>query len=165
MRLLRSAPVAGAVVLLGLLFAGPAAAQPDHFHLDLALAGCGEVKATAYELPKSARLDIRIQNAANGATLKRATVTTGKDGSLTLDAKVPLTGVRTVRATVARAGAAKPFAFSELTIPGECPLPFTGPTQAPAMGGLGLCLIAVGAMLVGVSASRGRRRAGRLAGR
>ena len=163
MRLLRSAPIAGSMVLLGLLFAGPAAAQPDHFHLDLALAGCGQLKATAYELPKSTRLDIRIQNAANGATLRRATVTTGKDGSLTLDAKVPLTGVRTVRATVARAGAAKPFAFSELSISGECPLPFTGPARAPAATALGLCLLVAGAVLLRASAYRGRHRAGRTA--
>jgi hypothetical protein len=57
---------------------------------------------------------------------------------------------------VARAGAAKPFAFSELTISGECPLPFTGPGRAPTLAGLALALLAAGALLVGVTAYRGR---------
>jgi hypothetical protein len=58
--------------------------------------------------------------------------------------------------TVSRAGAAKPFAFSELTVPGNCPLPFTGPARAPALAGLALGLLAAGGLLVRVSAYRGR---------
>ena len=165
MRWLRFPPVLGAVVLVGLTLAVPSwAAQPDHLHLDLALVGCGDVKVSGFELPASTSLDVRFQNAASGATLKRATATTGKDGSLSLDAKLPLTGVRTVRATVARTGAAKPFVFSELSISGECPLPFTGPARAPATAALGLSLLAAGTLLVGVSVYRGRHRAGRLPG-
>jgi hypothetical protein len=160
MRWLRFAPVAGAVLLLGLLGAGPAAAQPDHLHLDLALVGCGTVKASGYKLPAGARLDLRVVNAANGAVLHTATPTTAKDGSLTLTVKVSLTGVRTLRVTVARPGAAKPFAFSELSIPGECPLPFTGPARAPALTAFGLGLLGAGAMLVAASGYRGRHRAG-----
>jgi hypothetical protein len=164
MRWLRFPPVLGAVVLVGLALAGPAAAQPDHLHLDLALVGCGQVKVTGFHLPASTRLDVRFQNGAGGAVLRRETATTAKDGSLTLDTKLPLTGVRTVRATVARPGTAKPFVFSELSISGECPLPFTGPARAPAIAGLGLSLLAVGAMLVGVTVYRGRHRAGHLPG-
>jgi hypothetical protein len=164
MRWLRFPPVLVAVVLVGLALAGPAAAQPDHLHLDLALVGCGQVKVTGFELPKHTRLDVRFQNAAGGATLARETVTTKADGSLSLDAKLALTGVRTLRATVARPGAAKPFVFSELSISGECPLPFTGPARAPLTAGLGLSLVAVGAILVGVSLYRGRDTAGRVVG-
>jgi hypothetical protein len=164
MRWLRLPPLLGAVVLAGLALAGPAAAQPDHLHLDLALVACGEVKVSGFELPKSTRLDVRFLNAAGGATLKRETVTSGKDGSLGLDAKLPLAGVRTVRVAVSRPGAARPFVFSELSIPGECPLPFTGPARAPATATLGLSLLAVGAILVGVSVYRGRHRAGHLPG-
>src|SRR4029450_4543381 len=137
MRWLRVSPVAGAVLLLGLL-AGPAAAQPDHLHADLALVSCGTLQATGFELPAATKLDIRFLNAANddtppnAATLPQASVTTDADGAMTLRAKVPLTGVKTVRMTVSRPGAAKPFVFSELTIPGECPLPFTGPARLPA---------------------------------
>ena len=92
MRWLRVSPVAGAVLLLGLL-ASPAAAQPDHLHADLALVSCGTLQATGFELPAGTKLDIRFQNAANDATLHQASVTTDADGAMTLRAKVPLTGV------------------------------------------------------------------------
>ena len=161
MRWLRFSPVAGAVLLLGLLGAGPAAAQPDHLHADLSLVSCGTLQATGFELPKSTRLDLRFENAANGALLHQAAVTTDAEGSLALKAKVPLTGVRSVRMEVAQPGAAKPFAFSELTIAGPCPLPFTGPARAPALTGLALCLLVAGSVLVRMSAYRGRHRAAR----
>jgi hypothetical protein len=153
MRWLRFPPVAVAALLLGLVCAGPAVAQPDHLHLDLSLVGCGQLKANAYELPKGAKLDLRFLNAANDRVLHQATPTTGKDGSLELTAKVDLTGVRTVRLTASRPGE-KPFAFSEMSIPGECPLPFTGPTRWPTLAGTALVLIAAGLALVRVSASR-----------
>ena len=158
MRWLRVPPVVGAVLLLGLLGAGPAIAQPDHLHLDLSLVACGTVQATGWEMPKSAKLDVRIQNGANDATLHKATVTTGADGALALKAKVDLVGVRTVRMSVAEADD-KPFAFSEMTIPGECPLPFTGPARAPTLTGLAAGLILAGTALVAVTAYRGRHRA------
>jgi hypothetical protein len=156
-RWLRFAPLAGAVLLLGLLGAGPAAAQqgPDHLHVDLDLVGCGTLQASAYKLPPSSKLDLSFVNASSGVTLHNETLTSGADGTLTLTAKVPLTGVNTVRLTVAKSGA-KPFAFSELTIPGECPLPFTGPARAPTLAGLALVLIVAGGVLVSVSAYRGR---------
>jgi hypothetical protein len=158
MRWLRVPPVAGAMLLLGLLCAGPAAAQPDHLHLDLALVGCGTVQATGWEMPKSTKLDVSIVNAANDATLHKATITTKADGALALKTKVDLAGVRTLRMSVAQAGA-KPFAFSEMTIAGECPLPFTGPARAPALTGLALGLLLAGTALVTMSAYRGRHRA------
>jgi hypothetical protein len=154
MRWLRFPPVAVAALLLGLVCAGPAVAQPDHLHLDLSLVGCGQLKANAYELPASAKLDLRFLNAANDRVLHQATPTTAKDGSLELTAKVDLTGVRTVRLTVSRPGE-KPFAFSEMSIPGECPLPFTGPTRWPTLAGTALVLIAAGLALVRISTSRG----------
>ena len=156
-RWLRFAPLAGAVLLLGLLGAGPAAAQqgPDHLHVDLDLVGCGTLQASAYKLPPSSKLDLSFVNASSGVTLHNETLTSGADGTLILKAKVPLTGVNTVRLTVAKSGA-KPFAFSELTIPGECPLPFTGPARAPTLAGLALVLIVAGGVLVSVSAYRGR---------
>ena len=156
-RWLRFAPLAGAVLLLGLLGAGPAAAQqgPDHLHVDLDLVGCGTLQASAYKLPPSSKLDLSFVNASSGVTLHNETLTSGADGTLTLKAKVPLTGVNTVRLTVAKSGA-KPFAFSELTIPGECPLPFTGPARTPTLAGLALVLIVAGGVLVSVSAYRGR---------
>jgi hypothetical protein len=156
MRWLRFPPVAVAALLLGLVCAGPAAAQPDHLHLDLSLVGCGQVKANAYELPASAKLDLRFLNAANDRVLHQASPTTAKDGSLELTAKVDLAGVRTVRLTVSRPGD-KPFAFSEMSIPGECPLPFTGPTRWPTLAGTALVLIAAGLALVWVSAHRAHR--------
>ena len=156
MRRLRLPSVAGVVLLLGLLGAVPAAAQPDHLHVDLSLVGCGTLQATGFKLPESSRLDLRFQNAATGATLQRSTVRTDADGSLALNAKVPLTGVRTVRLTVSRPGAAKPFAFSEMTIAGVCPLPFTGPARTPALAGLALGLLAAGGLLVAVTVYRGR---------
>jgi hypothetical protein len=156
MRWLRFPPVAVAALLLGLAWAGPAAAQPDHLHLDLSLVGCGELKANAYELPKSAKLDLQFLNAANDRVLHQATPTTAKDGSLELTAKVDLTGVRTVRLTASRPGEDKPFAFSELSIPGECPLPFTGPTRWPTRAGTALVLIAAGLALMRLSAYRGQ---------
>jgi hypothetical protein len=165
MRWLRLPPLLGALALAALALAGPAAAQPDHLHLDLALVGCGEVKVSGFQLPKSTRLNVRFQNAASGATLVREAATTGKDGSLSLEVKLPLDGVRTLRATVARPGAAKPFVFSELSLSGACPLPFTGPAGAPATAALGLSLLAAGAILVGVSLHRGRHLAGRGGGR
>ena len=161
MRWLRVSPVAGAVLLLGLL-ASPAAAQPDHLHADLALVSCGTLQATGFELPAGTRLDVRFENAANDATLHQASVTTSADGAMTLRAKVPLTGVKSVRMTLSRPGAAKPFAFSELTIAGECPLPFTGPARLPALAGLAMALLLAGATLVrasGYRPSRGARTA------
>jgi hypothetical protein len=164
MRRLRFPLVASAALLLGLVGAGPAAAQPDHLHLDLTLVACGTVQATGFHLPESATLDVRVQDAGSGRTLKRATATTDKDGSLVLKtAGLPLQGVRDVRVSLSQPGAAKPFAFSELTISGECPLPFTGPARVPAMTALGLCLLAAGAVLVRAAAYRGRHRAGRTA--
>jgi hypothetical protein len=155
MRWFRVSSVAGAVLLLGLVGAGPAAAQPDHLHVDLTLAGCGTLQATGFELPATTRLDLRFENAANDRVLHQVGVTTDADGSLALNAKVPLTGVRTVRMTVARPGAAKPFAFSELTIPGPCPLPFTGPARWPTLAGVALALILAGLVLVRVAARPG----------
>ena len=157
-RWLRSGPVAAAVVLAGLLGAGPAAAQqgPDHLHVDLSLVGCGALQATGFKLPASSRLELRFENASTGATLHRSTVTSHADGSVALNAKVPLTGVHTVRMTVSRPGAGRPFAFSELTIPGVCPLPFTGPARAPALAGLALGLLVGGALLVRLTVYRGR---------
>jgi hypothetical protein len=164
MRRLRFPLVASAALALGLLGAGPAAAQPDHLHLDLTLVACGTVQATGFHLPESASLDMRIQDADTGRTLKRATATTDKDGTLVLKtAGLPLEGVRDVRMSLSRPGAARPFAFSELSISGECPLPFTGPARAPAMTVLGLCLLVAGAALLRASAYRGRHRAGRTA--
>jgi hypothetical protein len=148
-------------MLLGLL-AGPAAAQqgPDHLHVDLSLVSCGTLKASGAHLPRSTRLDLGFVNAANGVVLRRATVPTGADGSLALDAVLPLEGVRTVRMTVSRSGASRPFAFSELGIPGACPLPFTGPARAPATATSALALLLGGALLVSATAYRGRHRAG-----
>ena len=156
-RWLRFGPLAGAVLLLGLLGAGPATAQqgPDHLHVDLSLVGCGTLQASAFKLPPSTKLDLRFQDASSGATLHKEALTSAADGTLTLKAKVPLTGVNTVRLSVAEPGA-KPFAFSELTIAGECPLPFTGPARAPTLAGLALVLIVAGGVLVSVSAYRGR---------
>lgn len=153
MRWLRFPPVAVAALLLGLVSAGPAVAQPDHLHLDLSLVACGQLKANAFELPKATKLDLHFLNAANDRVLHQATPTTANDGSLELTAKVDLTGVRTVRLTVSRPGD-RPLAFSEMTIPGECPLPFTGPTRWPTLAGIALVLIAAGLALVRVSAHR-----------
>ena len=130
MRWLRFPPVAVAALLLGLVCAGPAVAQPDHLHLDPSLAPAASWKANGYELPESAKLDLRFLNAANDKVLHQATPTTGKDGSLELTAKVDLTAVRTVRLTVSRPGE-KPFAFSEMSIPGECPSPSLAPPAGP----------------------------------
>jgi hypothetical protein len=164
MRWLRFPPATGAALLLiGWLCVSPAAAQqgPDHLHVDLAQAGCGALQATGFKLPASTRLSLRFLDASTGRTLRQATATTGADGTLSLSRQVPLTGVSAVRMTVARPGADKPFAFSELTIPGPCPLPFTGPARWPTLAGLALCLILAGAVLVRVSADRGRRLGGR----
>ena len=153
MRWFRVSPVAGAALLLGLLCACPAAAQqgPDHLHVDLALVGCGTLEASGYQLPAGTRLDVRFVNPSTGDILRAASATTSADGALALTAKVPLDGTK----------ADRPFAFSELTIPGTCPLPFTGPARWPALAGTALCLILLGSMLVGVTAYRGRHRAGR----
>jgi hypothetical protein len=120
---------------------------------------CDTLQATAFELPPETRIDVRFVNAANGATLHQASPTTDADGGLVLKAKVQLTGVDTVRMTVARAGAGKAFAFSELTIPGECPLPFTEPSRWPALTTLALGLLAAGSVLLRMSAGRRRQRA------
>ena len=161
MRRLRLLSVAGVVLLVGLVGAAPAAAQPDHLHVDLSLVGCGVLQATGFDLPASSKLDIRVENAATGAALNTAAVTTKADGSLVVKVKVPLTGVKSVRMEVARPGAAKPFAFSEMTLAGPCPLPFTGPARAPALLGLALAMLAAGSVLVRMSAYRGRHRAAR----
>jgi hypothetical protein len=161
MRRLRLPAVAGVVLLSGLLGAGPAAAQPDHLHADLSLVGCGTLQATGFELPASTRLDLRFENAATGGALHTASVTTKADGSIVAKAKMPLDGVKSVRMEIARPGAAKPFAFSEMTIAGPCPLPFTGPARAPALMALALGLLAAGSVLVRMSADRGRHRAAR----
>jgi hypothetical protein len=161
MRRLRLPSAAGVMLLLGLLVAAPAAAQPDHLHADLALVGCGTLQATGFNLPASTRLDLRFENAASGAALHTAAVTTKADGSLVVKAEVPLTGVTSVRMEIERPGAAKPFAFSEMTLAGPCPLPFTGPARAPGLLGLALAMLVAGSVLVRMSANRGRHRAPR----
>ena len=164
MRRFRVSAVAGAVLLLGLLSAGPAAAQQggrDHLHVDLALVSCGTLEASGSKLPAATKLDVRFVDAATDRTLHQVAKATDADGALEFSAKVPLGGVDTVRMTVARPGAGKPYAFSELTIPGTCPLPFTGPARAPTLAAVALFLILLGSMLVGASAYRGRHRAGR----
>jgi hypothetical protein len=166
MRWLRFPAAAGAALLLvGLVCASPAAAQkgPDHLHVDLAQAGCGTLRASGFELPANTRLSLRFLDGSTGRTLRQASARTGAEGTLTFSTQVPLTGVSTVRMTVARPGADKPFAFSELTIPGPCPLPFTGPGRWPTLAALALCLILAGSLLLGVFADRGRHLAGRSA--
>jgi hypothetical protein len=55
-RWLRLPPVAAAVLLVGLLGAGPAAAQqgPDHLHVELSQVVSGTQHASAFKLPESA---------------------------------------------------------------------------------------------------------------
>ena len=161
MRRLRLLSVAGVVLLAGLLGAAPAAAQPDHLHADLSLVACGTLQVTGFHLPPSTKLDLRFENAATGAALHTAAVTTKADGSLVVKAKLPLTGVKSVRMEIVRPGSAKPFAFSEMTLAGPCPLPFTGPARAPALLGLALAMLVAGSVLVRMSAYRGRHRAAR----
>ena len=161
MRRLRLPSVAGVMLLLGLLGAAPAAAQPDHLHADLSLVGCGTVQATGFDLPASTKLDLWFENATTGAALHTAAVTTKADGSLVVKAKVLLTGVKSVRLELARPGEAKPFVFSEMTLAGPCPLPFTGPARAPALLGLALAMLVAGSALVRMSAYRGGHRAAR----
>jgi hypothetical protein len=96
------------------------------------------MQATGFELPASSTLDLRFVNAATGASLHTETVTTKADGSIAVKVPMPLDGVRSVRMERARPGVAKPFAFSEMTIAGPCPLPFTGPARAPALLGVAL---------------------------
>ena len=113
------------------------------------LVACGTVQATGWEMPKDAKLDVRIQNAANDATLHKATVTTNGEGALALKTKVDLVGVRT-GADVGRRGRRQAVRLLEMTIPGECPLPFTGPARAPALTGLAVGLILAGTALVAI---------------
>jgi hypothetical protein len=43
-----------------------------------------------------------------------------------------------------------------MSIPGECPLPFTGPARWPTLAGAALLLLGAGLALVRMSAYRGQ---------
>jgi hypothetical protein len=130
--------------------------------LTLRNVGCNSVTVSGAGLPPSAPVTVTLTN-LQGRTLERRPLTTSPSGSLSWSARISLSGLRSVRAVVTRAGVSTPIAWAEHSVPRPCPLVNTGANHALPLAGLALSSILLGFLLL--IALSDRIRLGRYQGR
>lgn len=141
---------------LALLLTVPSAASAAELHLGVRNVDCSGVTVSGSGLPASTRVTVTVQNASNRRQLEHRTLTTSASGGFVWRARMSLSGLRTVRAVVARAGASAPIAWTDHQVPAACPLVNTGPGPALPLLGLGVASIVAGYLLVTAFSYKGR---------
>jgi hypothetical protein len=145
--------VAGALAML-LALASPASA--DEMYLGIRNVDCSGVTVSGSGLPASTHVTVTVLNAVDRRELEHQALTTSASGAFLWRARMSLSGLRTVRAVVARPGASTPIAWTDHQVPAACPLVNTGAGPAVPLMGMGLSSIVVGLLLLGAFAYRGR---------
>jgi len=145
--------VAGA---LGLLSAIPSAAAAEEMYLGIRNVDCSGVTVSGSGLPASTDVTVTLLDAASRDRLEGQALTTSASGAFLWRARVSLSGLRTVRAVVARTGASTPIAWADHQVPTACPLVNTGAGPVLPLVGTGLSSIVAGVLLWTASAYKGR---------
>jgi hypothetical protein len=125
--------------------------------LDLRNVGCTGVTVNGAGLPPSTPVTVTLTNPQR-RMLERRQLTTSPSGSFTSSMRVSLSGLRSVRAVVTRAGASTPIVWAEHSVPRACPLVDTGADHAMPLAGLALTSIMLGLLLLTAPSSRLRFR-------
>jgi hypothetical protein len=150
------------VATLAIVAVASVSAASAQTSLTLRNVGCNGVTVSGAGLPASAPLTVTLTS-LQGRTLERRPLTTSPGGSFRWSARISLSGLRSVRAVVTRAGVSTPIAWAEHSVPRPCPLVNTGADHALPLAGLALSSILLGLLLL--TALSGRIRLGRYQGR
>ena len=142
--------------VLSLLPAMLSAASADEMHLGIRNVDCSGVTVSGNGLPANTRVTVSILDPADRHELEHRAFTTSAEGAFQWRARMSLSGLRTVRAVVARTGERTPIAWTDHKVPTACPLANTGSAPVLPMMGTGLISIALGFMLVTAFSYRGR---------
>ena len=145
--------VTGALAMVWLV---PAAASADEMYLGLKSVTCSGLTVAANGLPASTRVSVALVDSVHKRQLDRRVLSTSASGAFTWKARVSLSGLRSVRAVVSRAGGTSPIAWTDHTVPTACPLVLTGTGGAVPLVALGFVSLAVGLLMVTAFAYRGR---------
>jgi hypothetical protein len=141
---------------LALLLMLPSAASADEMYLGIRNVECSGVTVSGSGLPASTQVSVKLMNGVTRHQLEQRTLTTSASGAFLWRAHVSLSGLRTVRAAVARSGASTPIAWTEHQVPSACPLVNTGVGRSAPLVGLGLTSILLGLLLLTAFSYRGR---------
>jgi hypothetical protein len=144
------------VVGLAMLSAIPVAAAADEMYLGLREVDCAGATVSGSGLPAGTHVTVTLLDGTNKRELARHAVTTSASGGFTWRARVSLSGLSSVRAVVARAGASAPIAWTEHQVPTACPLAYTGGGPVMPQVGLGLSSIVVGFLMLTAFSYQGR---------
>jgi hypothetical protein len=145
--------VTGALAMLSSI---PTAASADEMYLGLRSVTCSGLTVTGSGLPPSTRVSVTLLDSVHGRQLDRRALSTSASGAFTWQARVALSGLRSVRALVSRTGATSPIAWTDHTVPTACPLAYTGAGGTLPLIVVGLVSLLVGSMMVTAFGYRGR---------
>jgi hypothetical protein len=141
---------------LAMLCAMPAAAAADEMYLGLRDVDCTGATVSGRGLPAGTHVTVTVLNGTNKRPLDRHELTISASGGFTWRSRTSLSGLNSVRAVVARAGASAPIAWTEHQVPTACPLAYTGAGPVLPLVGLGLSSIVVGFLLLTAFSYKGR---------
>jgi len=133
---------------LAVLSGVASAAWANETYLGLHSVDCTGVTVSGGGLPANTAVTVTVQDAANRRELERAALTTSASGAFTWRARVSLSGLRSVRAVVTRAGAGTPIAWTDHQVPTACPLAYTGAGTVVSLAGMALSSIVFGFLLL-----------------
>ncbi len=159
MRPRRFLVVVATLAVLAVASVSTASAQTS---LSLRDVGCNGVTVSGAGLPPSSPVTVTLTNLQR-RTLERQPLTTSPSGSFIWSTRISLSGLRSVRAVVTRAGVSTPIAWAEHSVPRPCPLVNTGADHALPLAGLALSSIVLGFLLL--TALSDKIRLGRYQGR
>jgi|ERR687888_916220 hypothetical protein len=145
------------VAMLAVLAVASVSTASSQTSLDLRNVGCSGVTVNGAGLPPGTPVIVALTS-PQGRTLERRQLTTSPSGSFTLSMRISLSGLRSVRVVVTRAGASTPIVWAEHSVPRPCPLVNTGAYHAMPLAGLALSSVMLGLLLLTASTSRIRFR-------
>jgi hypothetical protein len=146
--------VAGALALLPAI--PSAATTADEMYLGIRNVDCSGVTVSGRGLPASTQVTVTVLDGVNRRQIDHKALTTSAGGAFVWRARMSLSGLRTVRAVVARTGASTPIAWTDHQVPTPCPLANTGGGPVVPLVGIGLSSVVVGLLLLTAFAYRGR---------